>query len=341
MKGLLLINLGSPKSSDIKDVKVYLREFLMDKRIIDVPWIFRKIVVELMVLPNRAEKTAGLYSKVWLNDGAPLIVNTKKLRDKLQQQTHIPVAIAMRYQYPSIKEGLQELKDKGVNDVLAIPLYPQHAMSTTETLVAKIKKIHKKHFKSLRIDYLPPFYKEKEYQKILAGSIKGKLPKDFDLLLFSFHGIPEKHIYKTDPYGKCSIGDCCFKENLCSHNFCYRHQCYYTMEQVRQILGLDKSKVMLTFQSRLGHHPWLKPYTDKTLAKLPSVGIKKIVVVAPAFVSDCLETLSELVNEGNRSFIANGGEEFTYIECLNDNDDWILFLKNTVEKHFVVPESSI
>lgn len=338
MKGILLINLGSPNSTQVKDVRIYLREFLMDKRVIDVPWILRKMIVELGILPKRPQQSAKLYESIWWKEGSPLVVISQRVKEKLQNKVNIPVALAMRYQYPSIKQGIQELADKGVNEVLVIPLYPQYAMSTTETVVEKVKEVSRKYFKKVNFEYLPPFYKDKEYLKVLASSIKEKLPQDIDLLLFSYHGVPERHILKTDAFGQCKIGDCCFQQGLESHKFCYRHQCYYTTEEIRKLLGLEKSKVKQTFQSRLGKNPWLRPYTDETLAKFPPEGIKKIAVIAPAFVSDCLETLEEIATEGKHIFLENGGTEFTYIECINDKEQWIDFLKLKVYE-FILKKS--
>lgn len=331
-KGVLLINLGSPKSSEVADVRVYLREFLMDKRVIDVPWMLRKFIVEVGILPQRPKRSAKAYKKIWREDGSPLVVISQQLACKLQQKSEFPVALAMRYQSPSIKEGIQKLIDKGASDILVIPLYPQYAMSSTQTVIEKTKEVQRKFFKNTGIKFLPPFYNDKEYLRILAASIQKKLPKDFDLLLFSYHGIPERHILKSDPYGHCSLGSCCFESKLDSHRFCYRHQCYYTTEQIRLLLGLEKSKVYQSFQSRLGKNPWLKPHTDKTLAELPSQGIKKIVVVSPAFVADCLETLEEISIQGKDTFFSNGGTQFTYINCLNDSDAWVDFLKQQADK---------
>lgn len=332
-KGILLINLGSPDSTKTKDVRKYLREFLSDPKVIDV-WFVRNIILNLFILPFRPKKSAAAYRKIWWKEGSPLIILTERLRDKMQSKTDIPVEIAMRYGNPSIKSGLELLRNKGCTDIFAIPLYPQYAMSTTETVIEKTEEVAKKYFKEMKIKFLPPFYNKPDYIKVLANSIKDNLPQDFDKLLFSYHGIPERHIFKTDDTETCKIGSCCFKDENPSHAKCYRHQCYKTTELTREVLDLPKKKVMQTFQSRLGNDPWLQPYTDATLESFPEKGIEKIAVVAPAFVSDCLETLEEIAMEGKEEFLESGGKEFNYIPCLNDSDGFVELLLKWSNEYF-------
>ena len=330
-KGVLLINLGSPDSTKTSDVRKYLREFLSDPKVIDV-WFVRNIILNLFILPTRPKKSAEAYRKIWWEEGSPLIVLTQRLQKKLQPKTELPVEIAMRYGNPSIKAGLQNLKDQGCREIFALPLYPQYAMSTTETVVDKTLEVQQKYFPDLQIDFLPPFYDDDEYISVLSDSIRKNLPAEFDKILFSYHGIPERHIYKTDKTNTCEIGKCCFREDNPSHATCYRHQCYKTTELVREKLDLSKKQVMQSFQSRLGSDPWLQPYTDATLEKFPEKRVEKIAVVAPAFVSDCLETLEELAMEGKEEFLENGGKEFSYIPCLNDDDEFVNFLLNKIQQ---------
>lgn len=329
-KGVLLVNLGSPDTPKTKDVRKYLREFLSDKKVIDV-WFVRNIILNLFILPFRPKKSAEAYRKIWWDEGSPLIVLTQRLHYKLKQKLNIPIEIGMRYGNPSIAKGLAALKAQGCEHIYVIPLYPQYAMSTTETVVEKTLEDQKKHFPESKIDFMPPFYDDNEYIDILADSIQQKLPANFDKLLFSYHGIPERHIYKTDKTNTCEIGKCCFKESNPSHPTCYRHQCYKTTALTTQKLGLQPKQVMQTFQSRLGNDPWLQPYTDATLEKWPEKNIKNIAVVAPAFVSDCLETLEEIAMEGKEEFLEAGGESFTYIPCLNDSDAFVDFLHRKIE----------
>ena len=331
-KGILLVNLGSPKSTKVEDVKEYLDEFLMDEKVIDYRWFFRALLVRGIILKTRPKKSAAAYETVWTDEGSPLIVISKKIQKKLQKLVDVPVALGMRYAEPSIENGIRELVDKGITEITLFPLYPQYAMSTTETVVDKAEEIRKKHFPGVKINYVQPFYNRDIYIDCLAESIREKLPESFDALQFSYHGVPERHIYKTDPTKTCKIGDCCFKDELPSHPYCYRHQCFQTTELVRQKLGLDKEKVLVSFQSRLGKDKWIEPYTDATLENLPKNGVKNLAITCPAFVSDCLETLEEISVEGKEEFLHAGGEQFNYIPCLNDEDRWIEVVKILCEE---------
>ncbi|WES99286.1 ferrochelatase [Chryseobacterium arthrosphaerae] len=331
-KGILLINLGSPRSTAVEDVKEYLDEFLMDEKVIDYRWIFRALLVQGIILKTRPAKSAEAYKTVWTDEGSPLIVITKKIQKKLQSKVDIPVEIGMRYAEPSIETGIRNLVEKGVTEIVLFPLYPQYAMSTTETVIEKAEEVRKKKFPGIRINYVQPFYNRDLYTDCLAESIREKLPENFDALLFSYHGVPERHIYKTDPTKTCNMNDCCSKDSHPSHAFCYRHQCFNTTDRVIRKLGLPKNKVIVSFQSRLGKDKWIEPYTDHTLETIPEKGIKNLAVVCPAFVSDCLETLEEISVEGKEQFMGAGGENFTYIPCLNDEDRWIEVIKTLCEE---------
>lgn len=334
MKGALLVNLGSPESPDAKDVKPYLDEFLMDKYVIDVPFLLRALLVRGIILRKRPEKSAAAYKKIWWDEGSPLVVISKRMHKKVQTQTDIPVSLAMRYGKPSILSGLQELHDKGVDEVLLFPLYPQHAMASTVTILVLAEELRRKHFPNMKFTTVPAFYNQPDYIKNLADSIKNQLQGfDYDHLLFSYHGIPERHIRKTDvTKSHCKIdGQCCVTPSP-AHEFCYRHQCYETTRQVVELLGIPKEKYSQTFQSRLAGDKWLEPYTDVEVNKMPEKGIKKLAVVTPAFVSDCLETLEEIAMEANHQFKENGGEEFVAIPCLNDGDDWCETVSNWIKK---------
>ncbi len=325
MKGVLLVNLGSPASTDPKDVKKYLDEFLMDERVIDVPFWLRSLIVRGIILNTRPKKSAASYQKIWWKEGSPLIVLSERLQSKVQTKTDVPVALAMRYGNPSIKNGLQELYDKGVKDVLLIPLYPQFAMATTETILVLAEKLRQQYFSNMKITDVPAFYNKKEYIKALSNSIKYYLSdKEYDYILFSYHGVPERHIRKSDTTkSHCKIdGSCCNTESV-AHKYCYRHQCYQTTKNVVKELALDETKVSTSFQSRLGVDPWLQPYTDRTIVdKVEKDGVKKLAIVTPAFVSDCLETLEEIAMEGRHEFLEAGGEEFYTVPCLNDSGEW-------------------
>lgn len=331
-KGILLVNLGSPRSTETKDVREYLDEFLMDEKVIDYPWFFRSLLVQGIILNTRPKKSATAYKKVWTDEGSPLVFITERVQKKLQKIVDVPVEIGMRYAQPSIEFGIQRLVDQGVTEVVLFPLYPQYAMSTTETVIEKAEEVRKKSFPDLKINYVEPFYHRDIYIECLANSIREKLPEKFDALQFSYHGLPERHIIKTDPTNTCNLGDCCFREKNPSHQFCYRHQCYKVTETVAKKLGLPKEKILVTFQSRLGNDKWIEPYTDVAFENLPKKGLKNLAIVCPAFVSDCLETLEEISIEGKEEFLHAGGENFNYIPCLNDEDPWIEVVKTLCEE---------
>lgn len=335
MKGVLLVNLGSPDSPTPKDVKPYLDEFLMDKYVIDYPYLFRVFLVRGIIigLRNRAEKSAEAYQQIWWDEGSPLIVLSERLHKKVQAKTDMPIALAMRYGKPSIKTGLIELHQKGVTDVLVLPLYPQHAMASTQTITELANKIQKEQFPNMKLTHFPAFYNRKEYIVAQAESIKKHLGDfDYEKLVFSYHGIPERHIRKSDvTKSHCRIDGKCCQTPSKAHEFCYRHQCFETTKQIIEYLGIPREKVMETFQSRLSGDKWLEPYTDVEIDNLAKNGVKKIAVVTPAFVSDCLETLEEIAMRAKEDFISNGGEEFLAIPCMNEDELWIDALHTWIE----------
>ena len=330
MKGVLLVNLGSPQSPEPQDVKPYLDEFLMDKYVIDVPFLLRALLVRGIILRKRPEKSSEAYRKIWWDEGSPLIILSERMHEKVKKHVEVPVALGMRYGQPSILTALQELHDQGVDDVLLVPLYPQHAMASTVTVEVKAEEMRKKHFPDMKMTNMPAFYNKPDYIKALSNSITESVKDfDYDHLLFSYHGIPERHIRKTDiTKSHCKIDKSCCNTPSPAHEFCYRHQCYETTKLVVKELGIPEGKYSQTFQSRLAGDKWLDPYTDVEINKLPAKGIKKLAVVTPAFVADCLETLEEIAMEANEEFKHNGGEEFHAIPCLNDGDEWIEVLSS-------------
>lgn len=338
MKGVLLVNLGSPDSTNPKDVKRYLDEFLMDPRVIDVPRWARILLVRGIILNTRPKQSAAAYKKIWWEEGSPLIVISERLQKKIQQKTTLPIALAMRYGSMTLKKGLQELVDKGVDEVLVVPLYPQFAMATTETIEVAIEALQKKYFPQLEISSLPAFYNKPEYIEVLSKSISETIQGlDYDHLLFSYHGVPERHIRKRDiTKSHCKIDNTCCVTPSPAHQFCYRHQCLETTRLVVEKLNLKAGTYSTSFQSRLGFDPWLQPYTDRTIERLGKAGIKKMAIVTPAFVSDCLETLEEIAMEGAEIFHEVGGKEFTTIPCLNDRDDWAEVLTGWIDRWRIV-----
>ncbi|MBC9794612.1 ferrochelatase [Sinomicrobium weinanense] len=334
MKGVLLVNLGSPDSTEVKDVKKYLDEFLMDERVIDVPWLLRAFIVRGIILRTRPKNSAEAYKRIWWEEGSPLIVLSERLQEKVQELVSVPVALAMRYGNPSLESGLKELRQKGVTEVLLVPLYPQFAMATTETILVLAEKLRKKHFPEMSFTTMPAFYNHPDYVRVLSASVQEELQnREWDHLLFSYHGVPERHIKKSDiTKSHCKIDGSCCNNPSPAHRFCYRHQCYETTKQVASYLGLKEGTYSTSFQSRLGKDPWLQPYTDQTVAGFAEKGTKKMAIVTPAFVSDCLETLEEIGMEAKEDFLEKGGEEFYVIPCLNDREDWVKVLARWMDE---------
>ena len=319
-----MINLGSPDSTSIKDVRRYLDEFLMDERVIGKSYWFRWFLVKVIILNTRPRKSAKAYKKIWWKEGSPLIVLSKRLFDKVTKLVKFPVALAMRYGSISIFKGLKELDEKGVKNITVLPLYPHYAMSSYETVVEKVKDEVKTNFPHLKIKTVEPFYNDKKYIDLLCKKIKSTISKiEYDHILFSYHGIPISHLKISDPTNShCyKVKDCC-NNHSDAHKFCYKHQVLETTELVIKKLKIDKSKYSNAFQSRLPNEAWLKPYTDDELVRLAKDGKKKLVIVTPAFVTDCLETLEEIAMEGKEEFLEAGGESYHYVPCLNDDDDW-------------------
>ena len=325
MKGVLLVNLGSPDSPTPKDVKPYLDEFLMDERVIDVPKWLRNVLVRGIILQTRPKKSAKAYAKIWWDEGSPLIIISERFAEKVQKKIDMPVALGMRYGTMSIRKALKQLEEKGVDEVFLVPLYPHYAMSSYETVVVKTMEVQQKHFPNMQVTTMPAFYSNSEYIKVLAESIaEGLKDFEYDHVQFSYHGIPERHIRKSDPTKfHCKIDGRCCNVNSVAHHTCYRHQCYDTTELVKNYLNLPEDKVSTSFQSRLAGDPWLKPYTDFEFERLAKEGKTRLAVITPAFVSECLETLEEIAMEGKEEFEEAGGEHYKHIPCLNDSDAWV------------------
>jgi protoporphyrin/coproporphyrin ferrochelatase len=333
-KGIVLMNLGSPDSTAVKDVRRYLKQFLMDERVIDIPYLARYILINGIIVPFRAPKSAEAYKTIWTKEGSPLVVLTKQLQQALQQQVSVPVEVAMRYGNPTMEAAFDNLikKNPGLDEVLAIPLYPHYAMSSFETAVEYAKEIHAAKKYPFKLTFLKPFYNEPNYIHALAENMRPYLEQEYDHILFSYHGVPARHIRKSDTTGcHClAAADCCEKESA-AHATCYRHQVFTTTKLVMQELNIPKEKYSISFQSRLGKG-WLEPFTDIRLEEMPKEGIKKLLILCPAFVSDCLETLEEINDRGKESFMSAGGEAYTMIPCLNTNPLWVKALRGWVEE---------
>ncbi len=334
-RAVLLVNLGSPDSTAVPDVRRYLKEFLGDERVIDLkPRWLAKFVVNVLICPRRAPKSAEAYRQIWTDEGSPLVVTSKRVREKLAAVTgpEVPVYLAMRYGNPSIPSVIAQMKADGVEEVLLFPQYPHYAMSSWETVTVKVYADAASIAPSLKVTSVQPFYEDADYIEALYAVTKPYLeqyPNDY--VLFSYHGIPERHLRKGDASNAhCTlVKDCC---TTCSaaHAMCYKAQITKTTQALVRRAGLADGKWSISFQSRLAGEPWLTPYTDKELEHFPSIGRKRLLVMTPAFVADCLETLEEIAVEGKEEFLKFGGDFFQHIPCLNDQPPYIDFLAGRV-----------
>lgn len=326
---VLLVNLGSPDSTSVEDVRRYLDEFLSDDRVIDSPKIIQQLILKCFILPKRPAQSAEAYSKIWTDEGSPLVVTSHKLQKLLQEQVTEHVELAMRYGNPSIPNAIANLKSKGIENVFLIPLYPHYAMSSYETVVERVLDEVKKTAPTMKVKTLQPFFADPEYIDAMYENAKPYLDKGYDKILFSYHSIPVRHLNKADSSkAHCQVvEDCCA---VCSpaHATCYKAQARATTEALVKRAGIPADKYETSWQSRLTREPWITPSTDSTLKELPKKGVKKLLVICPAFVSDCLETLEEIQMEGKEDFLEAGGESFEMIPCLNEHPAWVQYLRN-------------
>lgn len=332
-RGVLLINLGSPDSPKTGDVRRYLREFLMDGRVIDCAWPVRFALVNLAIIPKRAHESAKAYESIWTREGSPLVATSKKVCAELAKLVDVPVELAMRYQNPSIEEAVNNLVYNGVVELLVIPLFPHYAMSSFETAAERAVEIAFEQAPHMKVKVADPFYARPDYIRALVARAEPYLSKPFDHLLFSFHGLPERHLRKADPTGQHDLSreNCCDPSNP-AHKTCYRAHCYATVREFARAHGLPREKYSVAFQSRLGREVWMQPYTDVELQRLAKQGVKRLAVMCPAFVADCLETIEEIGMRGRDTFLSNGGKEFTLIPCLNEHSLWVEALANMVRE---------
>jgi protoporphyrin/coproporphyrin ferrochelatase len=306
--GVLLVNLGTPDSADTRGVRVYLKEFLSDPRVIEDQGLLWKLVLNGFILRTRPARKARDYQKIWNTEKneSPLKTITRAQSDKLtaaiSDQDHIVVDWAMRYGNPSIASRIEALTAQGCDRLLVVPLYPQYSAATSATVCDEVFRVLAGMRAQPTLRVTPPYYDDPDYIEALAVSIDAHLktlPFQPELIVASFHGMPKKYVDKGDPY---------------------LAQCIATTESLRKRMGLEASKLLLTFQSRFGFDEWLKPYTDKTIEQLAKDGVRRIAVVMPGFAADCLETLEEIAQENAEIFKHNGGEQFAAVPCLNDSD---------------------
>jgi ferrochelatase len=336
--GVLLLNLGSPKSPDPSDVRRYLKQFLNDPYVIDIPTFFRKILVDGIILNTRPKKSAEAYAQIWTKAGSPLVLHTEalveKVRNRIQSdQPQVSVKMAMRYGSPSIDEALSEFKKEGVEELVFLPLYPQYSYAASESSIAEFERLKEKILPHVKARVIEDFFSDGAFVAALAATLKPVLDEvNPDLLMFSYHGVPERQLTKVRATpAQCGTPGCC--DQWTEKNLkCYRAQSFETSRRLCQELNWSSEKMMTTFQSRLGRTKWIEPYTDIVLKDLPAKGIKNIVVASPSFTADCLETLEEIQIRYQELFLESGGEKFTYVPCLNSRDDFAACVTDLVSQ---------
>ncbi|MEA5672398.1 ferrochelatase [Pseudomonas sp. MH2] len=331
---LLLVNLGSPASTSVADVRRYLNQFLMDPYVIDLPWPVRRLLVSLILI-KRPEQSAHAYASIWWDEGSPLVVLTRRLQAAITPHwPHGPVEIAMRYGQPALPEVLERLAAQGVRKVTLAPLYPQFADSTVTTVVELARQTVADRQLPFDMRVLQPFYDEPDYIDALVTSARPYLEQEYDHILLSFHGLPERHLKKLDPTGSHCFqsANCCEKACAQVRKVCYRSQCLASAAAFARAAGIPDGKWSASFQSRLGRAKWIEPYTETRLDELAKAGVKKLLVMCPAFVADCIETLEEIGDRGKEQFIEAGGEELVLVPCLNDHPQWAQVLAEMCER---------
>lgn len=334
-QGVLLVNLGTPDSPSVKDVRRYLDEFLMDERVIDISQLGRTLLVKGIIVPFRGPKSAKTYQKIWTDRGSPLMYYSQIMRDELQKRLGeaYQVELGMRYQNPSIESALNKLKSGGVKSIRVIALFPQYASATTGSVHQKVMEIVSKWQAIPDISFINSFHNDPDMINVFAENGKKHDLESFDHYLFSFHGLPQRQLIKGDDSKKHCLRspDCCSVLTE-TNKFCYSAQCHDTARLIAEKLNIPKDKYTVTFQSRLGKEPWAQPYTSEVVHNLAKSGIKRLMVFSPAFVADCLETIYEIAEEYDLEFKELGGEKVQLVESLNDNPVWIGVLEKLVKQ---------
>jgi ferrochelatase len=327
---ILLMNVGSPDKPEVSSVRKYLTQFLNDKRVIDLPWLLRKLLVNAIIIPFRVKKSTSLYKRLWTKNGSPLIFYSQQLKEKLQKHLgkNYGVYVGMRYGHPSIKNALIDIKNKNYNTIVLFPLFPHYAMSTSETALAEAERQIKKLQISADIFPIKQFYNHPKFIAAFAEQAEKYDLKKYDHVVFSYHGLPDRQVEKCHPGIK--VGDCQCQHKLPEHGkFCYRATSFATSRKIAEKLGLEKGSFTTGFQSRLSKN-WLTPFTDNVLMQRLKEGKKNILVLAPSFVTDCLETILEIGFEYREDFVQNGGQKLQLVESLNTEDSWVETMKDLI-----------
>lgn len=331
--GVLLVNLGTPGSPSVKDVRKYLFEFLNDPRVIDIPAAFRFFLVNFIIVPFRAPKSAKNYKELWTDKGSPILYISRSLQEKLQKElgSDLEVELAMRYQSPSMDDVLAGMETKNYKQIIIIPLFPQYASATTGSVVEKAMKIIGKWFIVPETKFINQFYDSEGYLNTIVEQAKKYSPAEYDHVLFSYHGLPVRQVDKVYKDGSLCIEHDCENEITEENQYCYKATCYATSRLLADKMNIPKEKYTVCFQSRLDKK-WLEPFSDKVIIEQAKTGAKKLLVFSPAFVADCLETIIEIGKEYQQLFVEHGGEKVQLVESLNDHPLWINSLKEIVLK---------
>lgn len=333
--GVLLINLGTPDAPRVPEVRRYLREFLSDPRVLDIPALARWLLLNVVILPFRPARSAAAYRAIWRPDGSPLLYHSRRLAEALRGLLpDCDVELAMRYGEPSLVRGLQALRQRGCERIVAVPLYPQYAASSTGSTVEALYRAAAPAWNTPFFTVVPPFYDHPAFIDALAAVGQPVLDAFHpDHVLFSFHGLPERHVRKSDPSGAHCLQrpDCCAAIGV-DNRACYRAHCFATARLLRQRLGLAEPMTSVSFQSRLGRTPWIRPFTDVEIVELARRGVRRLAVYCPAFVADCLETLEEVGIRAAEAFTAAGGEALQLVPGLNDHPAWVHALATIIRE---------
>jgi len=333
-KAVLLVNLGTPDSPKVPDVRKYLREFLLDRRVIDISALGRWLLVNLIIAPFRAPKSAKVYRELWEDRGSPLMFYSVDVKNLLQERLGeaYTVDLAMRYQEPAISAVLEKIRKENPASILVIPLFPQYASATTGSVIDKVMEIVRNWEVIPEIAFINKFFEEEAFITAFANIGKKYIEKEqYDHVLFSYHGLPERQIHKSSVDGYCQLSDKCCSTYHQKNRFCYRAQCFQTSRLLAEQLGLSEGDYTVVFQSRLGKTPWIQPYADEVLKKLPGQGKKKVLAFSPSFVADCLETTIEVGEEFKEEFMEAGGEKWQLVESLNAHPLWVDCLESLVK----------
>jgi ferrochelatase len=324
--GLLLINLGTPASPGTSDVRAYLRQFLSDPRVLDVSPLARWLLLNLVILPRRPRRSAEAYAKIWTDRGSPLLFHGQDLVAKVQRRLgdRVRVALAMRYGRPSIRSALERLRAAGIDRIVVFPLYPQYSSAANGSSLEETYACAGRLWNVPDLHVVPPFYDHPAFIECCAAVARRSLGGgDYEKVFFSFHGLPERQVRKSDPTGThCLASDACCREIGAANRNCYRAQCCATARLLAEALGIEEERRVVCFQSRLGRDPWIRPYTDERIDAAARAGCRRAAILSPAFVADCLETLEELGIRAVASWKAGGGETLAVVPCVNAEDAW-------------------